>query len=67
MSIASAAKIAKISYDEAAILQMANLALLLAVAAGKVDLNVMARQELASRGLSQKGTWVGFERAASQL
>ena len=37
--------------------------LLLAIAGGLVDPGLLARQELASRGLDLDGTWVGFARA----
>ncbi len=44
-------------------LQLASNSVLVDVATGKVDLNVLARMELAARGLSQTGAWVGFDRA----
>ena len=34
-----------------------------AAARGELDLNRLARVELASRGLDRDGVWVGFERA----
>ena len=37
-----------------------------AVARGDLDLNAVARRELASRGLDQTGTWVGFEQASAR-
>lgn len=44
--------------------QTFDLALLLAIAGGRVDVRALAAQELANRGLSQQsGTWVGFELA----
>ena len=39
------------------------LSVLVAAASGKVDLNFLARQELANRGYDQYGTWVGFVQA----
>ena len=33
---------------------------------GKIDLQVLAIRELASRGLNNKGAWIGFE-AANKL
>ena len=50
--------------DDARILQTAAIELLLAAADGRVDLNELAREELANRGLGRKGDWVGFEAAA---
>jgi hypothetical protein len=41
--------------------------LLLAIAGGLVDPGLLARQELASRGLDLDGTWVGFDRAREIL
>jgi hypothetical protein len=38
--------------------------LLAAVVRGELDLNVLAKRELASRGLNHDGRWVGFDRAA---
>jgi hypothetical protein len=45
-------------------LQPIPAAVLAAAARGEIDLNDLARQELASRGLDHDGKWVGFERAA---
>lgn len=52
--------------DDAYILQVAHLDLLVAAASGKVDLNALARETLASRGLGRKGEWVGFDRATAE-
>lgn len=49
--------------DEILILQGAHAALLAAAARGEVDLNALARAELADRGLDHAGRWVGFARA----
>lgn len=38
--------------------------LLLAAAAGLIDPVLLARRELANRGLDGEGVWVGFDRAA---
>lgn len=35
---------------------------LVAVVAGELDLNELAKRELESRGLDAKGAWVGFEK-----
>lgn len=37
---------------------------LAAAARGEIDLNALARQELASRGLDLSGKWIGFAKAA---
>ena len=39
-------------------------AVLAAAARGELDLNRLAREEMASRGLDLDGNWVGFKRAA---
>lgn len=49
--------------DEAMILQGANTEILVAAAKGTIDLQQMAREELASRGLDLDGRWVGFPQA----
>ena len=50
--------------DELDFLQIADATILAAVARGQLDLNAVARRELANRGLDQHGTWVGFAKAA---
>ena len=50
--------------DELGFIQTAASKVLAAVARGEIDLNRLAREELASRGQDQNGVWVGFERAA---
>ena len=54
----------ELTYDELAILQLATTRLLSEVAKGNIDLNSMAKRELANRGLDQNGAWVGFPKAA---
>ena len=49
--------------DEIGFIQIAMTKVLAAVARGELDLNRLAREELAARGLDANGTWVGFERA----
>jgi hypothetical protein len=49
--------------DELGFIQTGPTALLAAAARGELDLNRLARVELASRGLDRDGVWVGFERA----
>jgi hypothetical protein len=45
------------------ILQGTHTDLLIAAAAGRIDLQDLARQQLANRGLDQDGRYVGFKRA----
>jgi hypothetical protein len=52
------------SIDELGFLQLADTTVLATVARGELDLNRLAREELASRGLDEQGRWVGFPRAA---
>ena len=40
-----------------------SVSLLVAASRGQVDLNLIARQELASRGYDRRGVWVGFREA----
>jgi hypothetical protein len=49
--------------DEIGFIQIAPAKVLTAVARGEVDLNRIAREELAARGLGLRGEWVGFEKA----
>ncbi len=42
-------------------------AALIAAATGKVDLNLLAREELANRGYDLNNQWVGFEKARKVL
>jgi len=51
------------STDDLEFVQTAPTRLLTAAAQGRVDLNHLARVELASRGLDLDGVWVGFARA----
>lgn len=50
--------------DEIGFIQTALTKVLAAAARGELDLNRLAREELAARGLDQNGVWVGFEQAA---
>lgn len=56
-----------LTQEQASILQIADTQTLAAVARGEVDLNRIAREELASRGMDQNGNWVGFDKARQQL
>jgi len=49
--------------DEIGFIQIAETKVLAAVARGEIDLNRIAREELAARGLGLSGEWVGFEKA----
>jgi len=49
--------------DEIGFIQIAMTKVLAAVARGELDLNRLAHEELAARGLDVNGTWVGFDRA----
>ena len=49
--------------DEIGFIQIADAKVLAAVARGEIDLNLIAREELAARGLGLHGEWVGFEKA----
>ena len=49
--------------DEIGFIQIADAKVLAAVARSEIDLNRIAREELAARGLGLHGEWVGFEKA----
>ncbi len=49
--------------DELGFIQTAQAKVLAAAARGEIDLNRLAREELAARGLDDQGKWVGFEAA----
>jgi hypothetical protein len=49
--------------DEVGFIQIALTKVLAAAARGELDLNRLAREELAARGLDDKGEWVGFDLA----
>ena len=51
------------SVDEIGFIQIADAKVLAAVARGEIDLNRIAREELAARGLGLHGEWVGFQKA----
>jgi len=54
----------RFTVDELGFIQLALTEVLAAVARGELDLNKLAREELAARGLDQNGQWVGFQKAA---
>ena len=49
--------------DELGFIQLALNKVLVAVANGELDLNNLARKELANRGLDKQGQWVGSDKA----
>ena len=51
------------SVDEIGFIQIADTKVLAAVARGEIDLNRIAKEELAARGLGLHGEWVGFKAA----
>ena len=54
----------RFTIDELGFMQTALTAVLAAAVRGELDLNKLAREELAARGLDKQGLWVGFEKAA---
>ena len=56
-----------LTQDELLSIQTLPIKLILAAANGQIDLNEMARDELANRGLDLTGKWVGFEKARATL
>jgi hypothetical protein len=54
-------------HDELGFMQLADTAVLARIARGEVDLNTMARRELANRGCDDSGRWVGFAAAKTWL
>ena len=52
--------------DDLGFIQLVDAKILVAVARGDLDLNAVARRELASRGLDQTGKWVGFEQDSAR-
>lgn len=57
----------RFSVDELHFIQVAPVRVLVAVALGELDLNRLAREEMAQRGYDQQGVWVGFKRAREDL
>jgi hypothetical protein len=57
----------RFSVDELHFIQVAPVRILVAVALGELDLNRLAREEMAQRGYDQQGVWVGFKRAREDL
>jgi hypothetical protein len=57
----------KFAVDELQFIQVVPVRVLVAVARIELDLNLLAREELAHRGYDQSGVWVGFRRARDDL
>ena len=53
----------KPTHDEILSIQVLPISVLLAAANQQLDLNTLAREELAARGLDASGKWVGFAKA----
>lgn len=53
----------RFAVDEVSFIQAVPVRVLVAAAQGLLDLNRLAREELANRGYDQRGVWVGFESA----
>ena len=53
--------------DELGPIQNMLVKVLVAATSGEIDLNRLAREELAARGLDAHGVWVGFDRARTLL
>ena len=49
--------------DELGFIQIALNKVLAAAARGELDLNRLAKEELAARGLNDQGNWIGFDAA----
>ena len=53
--------------DETGFIQISLTKVLAAVALGELDLNRLAKEELAARGLNDRGNWIGFDAAKKHL
>lgn len=53
----------KPTHDEILSIQVLPISVLLAAANQQLDLNALAKKELAARGLDASGKWVGFTKA----
>lgn len=62
-------KVKKIEYDADKFggIQLLGNDVLTAVARGEVDLNQIAINHLAGRGLDENGAWIGFDKAKERL
>jgi len=57
----------KFAVDELQFIQSVPVRVLVAVTCMELDLNLLAREELASRGYNESGVWVGLRRARDGL
>lgn len=57
----------RFAVDELQFIQVVPVRVLVAVTRMELDLNLLAREELANRGYDQSGVWVGFRRARDEL
>ena len=55
------------SVDQLGFIQMAETVVLAAAARGELDLDRLARETLAARGMDERGVWVGFAEARARL
>lgn len=62
-------KVRKIEYDadEFGHIQCMDTATLCKIARGEVDLNQIAINHLAQRGIDENGRWIGFEKSKERL
>ena len=62
-------KVKSISYDVDKLggIQLLGNDVLTAVARGEMDLNQIAINHLAGRGLDENGTWIGFDKAKDKF
>lgn len=58
---------APFSIDQIGFIQTVTSDVLAAAAQGKLDLNRLAAEELASRGMDHEGKWIGFQQAKALL
>lgn len=57
----------KFAVDEIQFIQFIPVRILVAVARDELDLNLLAREELANRGYDEQGIWVGPRRARAEF
>lgn len=57
----------RFSVDELQFIQAVTVRVLVAAAHSEIDLNLLAREELANRGYDASGVWIGFRRAQEEL
>jgi hypothetical protein len=63
MSAGIGYSLGSLSLDQVDFVHNLPVSVLVAAAQGHVDLNRIAAEELANRGYSREGIWVGFEQA----